>query len=155
MLGYNYRMNEIQAAIGIQQLKKLSGFLDKRRENYQILEKELLELDEITLFNSTRDGFESSYYCLSILLKPSISDQRFELVKNLNEMGVGTSVYYPKAIPEFEYYKDKYGYSVGSYPNAALISNTSIALPVGPHLNGDDMQYIAKTLKSIIKTIKQ
>ena len=154
MLGYNYRMNEIQAAIGIEQINKVNQFLDKRRENYGILEKELSDISEISLFNSGDEDFESSYYCLSILLNQKMSDKRFEIVKDLNELGVGTSVYYPKAIPEFLYYRNKYGYAENSYPNAAKISNRSIALPVGPHLDGDDMLYIAKSLKSVIKIHK-
>ena len=65
-------------------------------------------------------------------------------------MGVGTSVYYPKAIPEFSYYKDKYGYKENQFPNAAKISNQSIALPVGPHLNEEDMIYIVQVVKNAL-----
>lgn len=150
MLGFNYRMNEVQAAIGVEQMKKVHGFLDVREKNYFALEKGLKELDEISLFQSTHGDFKSSYYCLSILLNDDIAAKRFELVKAINDLGVGTSVYYPKAIPEFTYYKEKYGYKDNQFVNAAKISNQTIALPVGPHLNKDDMAYIVQSLKNAI-----
>jgi dTDP-4-amino-4,6-dideoxygalactose transaminase len=48
------------------------------------------------------------------------------------------------------YYRDKYGYSEGAFPEAEKISNRSIALPVGPHLDGKDMQQIISGLKEIL-----
>jgi perosamine synthetase len=99
MLGYNYRMNEIQAAIGIEQLKRKDGFLQRRKENYQALASGLKEIEEVELFQSTHGEFQSSYYCLSILLKEIIQKKRFEIVNFLMENGVGTSVYYPRPVP--------------------------------------------------------
>lgn len=153
MLGYNYRMNEIQAAIGIVQMDRIQGFLETRKENYNRLYKLLSELDEIDLLESSREGFESSYYCMSAILKEEIATKRFEIVEYLKEKGVGTSVYYPKPVPHMSYYKEKYGYSDSSFPNASRISYQSIALPVGPHLNVEDMDYIGQTLKEALSHI--
>lgn len=153
MLGFNYRMNEMQAAIGVEQLKRIQGFLDVREKNYFALEKGLKEVKGISLFKSTHGDFKSSYYCLSILLDDDIAPKRFELVKAINDEGVGTSVYYPKAIPEFSYYKEKYGYRDNQFPNAAKISNQTIALPVGPHLTEDDMAYVVQVIKNALTKI--
>lgn len=111
MLGFNYRMNEIQAAIGIEQIKKMDSFLKRRSENYEALHVLLSEIKEIRLFQSSHGEYESSHYCLSILLNDHLAPRRFEIVRHLKQNGVGTSVYYPKAVPNFSYYKDKYGYS--------------------------------------------
>ncbi len=154
MLGYNYRMNEIQAAIGIEQIKRIDNFLEKRQENYFHLEKLLKEIDELSIFQSTHNEFESSYYCFSAILNDNISDKRFEIVNYLKENGVGTSVYYPRPVPHFTYYKEKYNYSENSFPNASKISYQSIALPVGPHLNKDDMEYICEKIKESIIKVK-
>ena len=56
--------------------------------------------------------------------------------------GVGTSIYYPQPVARMTYYRQKYGYRDGQYPNAERIADAGIALPVGPHLNEDDMAYI-------------
>lgn len=154
MLGYNYRMNEIQAAIGIEQLKRMDGFLKKREINYRALENGLREIDEISLFESTNEDFKSSYYCLSTVLSPELRGKRFEIVQYLKERGVGTSVYYPRPVPHLSYYKEKYGHGDDSYPNAARISYSSIALPVGPHLDQEDMEYIIENIKKTIYEVK-
>lgn len=154
MLGYNYRMNEIQAAIGIEQLKRMGGFLKKREMNYRVLKKGLREMDEITLFESTNEEFKSSYYCLSAVLSELLRVKRFEIVQYLKKRGVGTSVYYPRPVPHMTYYREKYGYEKESYPNASAISYGSIALPVGPHVGFEDMEYIIETIKSAICEVK-
>jgi dTDP-4-amino-4,6-dideoxygalactose transaminase len=67
---------------------------------------------------------------------------------------VGTSIYYPRPVPHFTYYRQKYGFSLKSFPIAAKISNNSIALPVGQHLNEEDMNYIVQILKEAIRRSK-
>ena len=154
MLGYNYRMNEIQAVMGTEQLKKIDGFLARREQNYGVLRRGLEDVEEIDLFRSSHDQFRSSYYCMSVLLKDPLVPKRFEIVNHLKKNGVGTSVYYPRAVPQLSYYKKKYGYSETKYPVATWISESSIALPVGPHLNPDDMMYIVENIKSAILEVK-
>jgi perosamine synthetase len=155
MLGFNYRMNEIEAAIGIEQMKRLDDILAVRERNYRALHRALSEIDEITLLGTSSGDFQSSYYCLSILLDARVAALRFELVSKLNSAGIGTSVYYPKAVPDLTYYREKYGFAPGRFPNASWISDASIALPVGPHLNEDDMAYIAATVRAAISELKQ
>jgi len=150
MLGYNYRMNEIEAALGIEQLKRIPAFLAKRKENYETLQDGLKAIDEIQLFQSTYGDFHSSYYCMSLILNDNLAKKREEIQKNLKENGIETSIYYPQAVPCFSYYKNKYGYIEADFPVATKISWHSIALPVGPHLNGDDMKYIVDKTKNII-----
>ena len=112
------------------------------------------EIDEIFLFQSSHGDYQSSYYCLSMLLNESLVKKRFEIVDYLKGHGVGTSVYYPHPVPHLTYYKEKYGYGEETYPVAAMISNGSIALPVGPHLNIEDMDYIIASISKAIKEVK-
>ena len=152
--GLNYRLSEIGAALGIEQMKRVDGFLHKRKENYAALSAELMTIDEIELLQSSRDGYQSSYYCQTMLLKEPLSKKRFEIVDYLNKHGIGTSVYYPRPVPHLEYYKDKYGYDDTSFPVAARISGNSIALPVGPHINNEDVDYMVATIKDAILEVK-
>jgi dTDP-4-amino-4,6-dideoxygalactose transaminase len=154
MLGFNYRMNEIQASLGIEQLKRMKEFLRRREENYKALSSGLSGVGEIGLFESSQGEYQSSYYCLSVLLKGRLEKKRYEVVTYLKDHGVGTSVYYPKAVPHMAYYREKYGYEEGSFPVAAKISATSIALPVGPHLGVEDMNYMVECLKNAIVEVK-
>lgn len=150
-LGFNYRMNELEAALGVEQLKRMNGFLKKRKENHQALAQGLQDISEIEMFTSSHGEFQSSYYCFSILLKRPLAAKREKIIERLKSKGIGTSIYYPRAVPHFTYYKNKYGYQDNSFPVAALIAGSSIALPVGPHLNIEDMDYIVEELKNGIK----
>jgi perosamine synthetase len=154
-LGLNYRMNELQAAIGIEQVKKLDHFLHCRKENYETLELALSGVDDIDLFQSSYPGMQSSYYCLSVILSDKLTSKRPEIMSHMKEAGVGTSIYYPRAVPHMTYYRRKYNYTLDQFCNAAKISNNSIALPVGPHLNVGDPDAIAKTLVNSIRKVQE
>ena len=144
-LGYNYRMSEIHAAIGAQQMKRVSGFLLARQQNYRLLESSLRNVPGVSLLSSSHDTFHSSYYCLSIILDAGID--RVAFMERMKERGVGTSIYYPRPVPLMTYYREKYGAADDQYPNASRISDRSVALPVGPHLSEGDMLYIAENVR--------
>jgi hypothetical protein len=72
----------------------------------------------------------------------------------LREAGVGTSMYYPGPVPHLKYYRDKYQLGGTPFPNATRISQQSIALSVGPHLDEDDMNYTAAALKKVLGDLK-
>jgi len=150
MLGFNYRMSEIQAAIGVEQLKRVGSFLEKRSDNFQYLANKLKEVEKIQIIESDDKTCKSSYYCLSVILKEDLSKRRVEIINKLKENGIGTSIYYPRPVPLMKYYRQKYGYTNDMFPNASVISNSSIALPVGPHLGIEDMEYISEEFRKIL-----
>ena len=149
-LGFNYRLNEIQATLGIEQMKRIEGFLRKRRENYTALAAGLKGVEGIELFSSSHDDFQNSCYCLSIMLNDVLASKRTELIESLKRRGVGTSIYYPQPVPRMSYYREKYGYNEKKFPVAEKISDQSIALSVGPHLTSDDIFYMVDCVKEII-----
>lgn len=153
-LGLNYRLNEIGAALGLEQMKRIEGFLEKRTSNYGVLDVGLKTIDEIETLKTSHAGFKSSYYCHSMILKPPLHTKRFDIMDSLKAKGIGTSIYYPKPIPHMTYYKNKYGYTDDSFPVGSKISYNSIALPVGPHLDSEDMKYIIKSIKEAITEAK-
>lgn len=150
MLGYNYRMNEIEAAIGVEQLKRIDGFLKRRASNDAALRKALAGISEVRPLADGGGNFEHAHYCLAIILDDSIAGKRFDIISGLREAGVGTSMYYPGPVPHLKYYRDKYKLGGTAFPNATRISQQSIALSVGPHLDEDDMNYTAAALKKVL-----
>ena len=150
-LGFNYRMSELHASIGIEQLKKISFFLKKRFENYREISKQLNQVNLLTVLPATNNRLMSSHYCLCVLLNKSIVKHRLKIMSSLAKKGIGSSIYYPHPVPRLSYYKKKYAFNNKKYINASRISDCSIALPVGPHLNKKDMRFIAENL---IETIK-
>lgn len=145
-LGHNFRMSEVQAAVGIGQLEQLDSFLAARARNTKILLDAFVPLDGIVTFPIERGPARSALYCINIVLRPECRIDRNELILRLNAAGVGTSVHYPVPVPLMRYYRDKYGYKDGDFPAAEWISSRAISLPVGPHVSSDDARFISETV---------
>ena len=153
-LGLNYRMSEMQAALGRQQLSRIEDILEIRQRNYARLKSLLSELSDIFIIDTDNQASSNIHYCLSIVLQGDLRQRRQEIVANLNAAGVGTSIYYPHPVPRLAYYRQKYGYNSEAYPNAAAISDYSIALPVGPHVSSDDLDYIGEVVKKTLTKVQ-
>jgi perosamine synthetase len=149
-LGLNYRMNEISAAIGVEQLKKVSAMQRKREANAAALRASLSEVGELMLLADGDNRRTHGNYCLVAVLDNRTGQRRAEVIERMKADGIGTSVYYPVPLPLSTYYRTKYGHIGGSFPNATKISNHSIALPIGPHLDEDDMTLIADAMKAAL-----
>ena len=149
-LGFNYRMSEIHAAIGLEQLKKLKIFLKKRNLNFQTYLNNIQKRKNIEILKSNDDSLKNSHYCISIVLKNKLATLRDKINKEINNMGIGTSIYYPQPVPRMNYYKKRYGYLKKEYTNAEIISDNSIAFPVGPHLKKREVVNICKIVNKII-----
>ncbi len=150
-LGLNYRMSEIHAAIGCSQIKKLPSFLKQRKINFDLMYKKISNNKKIQVIKSNNKFLHSSNYCLSIILRSDISKKRDEIIKKLNKEGLGTSIYYPHPVPRMNYYKNKYKYDKKNFKNATIISDNSIALPVGPHLKQNQIIKISKIINNILE----
>lgn len=153
-LGLNYRMSEMQAALGRQQIGKLGEILYRRKTNFIRLKSLLTGLEGVSILDSQRAESQNSYYCCSVLLPDKWAAQRNQIVSRLNHAGVGTSIYYPHPVPRLAYYREKYDYREQEFPHASAISDHSIALPVGPHLDSSDIEYIAQSFCKAVEEIK-
>jgi dTDP-4-amino-4,6-dideoxygalactose transaminase len=153
-LGFNYRMSEIHAAIGIAQLKKLPSYLAQRQVNHQALAQGLAGTAGISLLGSSTNRLVSSHYCAAVMLAPGLAAKRPDIMAALTQRGVGTSVYYPQPVPRMTYYARKNGWIDGSFPNAEWLADSSIAMTVGPHTDADDMAYMASSLKSVLAEVR-
>lgn len=150
-LGLNYRMSEIHAAIGLKQLGKLDKFISKRQQNFKQLEGNLGGRETCKILPQPfNENVQSSFYCASLLLKDIGPKRRAQLMLQLQEKGVGTSVYYPHPVPRFTYYQKKYSIDKNAYKNAAYISDNSIALPVGPHLGEGQIKFLISSLIEVL-----
>jgi len=149
-LGLNYRMNEIAAAVGLEQMRKLPGFQERRNTNAKALRSALADVQDVTLLADGDSRRVHANYCLVAVLSDTVAPQRARIIDAMKSRGVGTSVYYPVPIPLAKYYQEKYRYAAAAFPNASRISNNSIALPVGPHLSEDDMFLVADALKQCL-----
>lgn len=153
-LGFNYRLGEIGAAMGVEQMKRLPGFLEQRERNFEALAQGLGEVDELRVLESGHDDDRrSSHYCLVAELDEPLAGHREQIIEALKAEGIGTSVYYPKPLPETRFYGETYGHQAGSHPVAARISYGSIAFPVGPHIEEGDVETIVEGVKRVVSKV--
>ncbi len=141
LLGYNFRMNEVSAAIGIEQLKKINSFISKRNSNAAILRDKLSGNANIYVLPGKDGKSASSNFCVNIVLNFGGENTRNNLILELQKNNIGTSVHYPVCLPKSIYYKglgNKETYSVAEHYAAHTIS-----LPCGPHLGSDQANLIA------------
>lgn len=153
-LGYNYRMNEVEAAVGLAQLDKLDAFQEARTRNHTILAKALAGIEELTLFPDVNGKAKSSHYCLNVTLPRDGRIDRDKVVAGLKSQGIGSSVHYPGPVPCMTYYREKYGFRPGCFPIAEWLSNHTISLPVGPHVSAEDAQRIAAAVETAVHAAK-
>jgi dTDP-4-amino-4,6-dideoxygalactose transaminase len=140
-LGYNYRIDDIRASIGLVQLSKLKNDLNKRSEVRKWYIQHLSKLNEIIIPFKDYKEF-SSNYIFPIILKNSTSKKRDMVRKKLAEAGIQTSVHYP-AVHRFSIYdlNDKY------FPNTSYVADNEITLPMYSNLGKDDINKIILNVK--------
>jgi dTDP-4-amino-4,6-dideoxygalactose transaminase len=151
VLGYNYRMNEGQAAVGLAQLARLDSFQAARARNFAALKAALADVEEITVFEPRKGKAASSHYCLNAVLPRDGRIERGAVIAALNAEGIGTSIHYPRPVPLTRHYAGRYGYRAGQFPVTEWLAEQTISLPVGPHLAEGDAARIAQALKTILR----
>jgi perosamine synthetase len=151
-LGLNYRMTDVEAAIGLEQLKKLDRFVNKRRESAQILTEGLSKINGIvTPF--VEDFVRHSYHQYTILLDTSkIRFSRDEFISALKEEGIGTGVHYPRPLHKQPLFDDIAGDL--SLPISEDISKTILSLPVYPSLDEKDMNSIIQAISRTVAILE-
>ncbi len=152
-LGMNYRMSEMQAALGRVQITKIPEIMRRRAENFAALKAGLEEIPDIRVIDNPDPRLTNSLYCLVAILEGALGPKRDDIIMALTDMGVGTSVYYPHPVPRLTYYRNTYGYDPKLYPNALSISDRGIALPVGPHLEIRHMAEITDAFRQVLKVL--
>ena len=140
LLGYNYRMTDIAAAIGLAQLKRIDEFNTKRNENAEYLSNGLEDVKGITT-PYTADDVCHVFHQYTI----RVSDKRDEFKDFLTQNGVGTGVHYPIVLYKQPYYQ-KQGIT-GCCPEAEKAANEVISLPVHPSLTNDELDTIIEVVK--------
>ena len=154
-LGFNYRMSEVEAAVGLSQLGQLDAAQATRRRNDGILRGGLAGIPGLTVFPNTHGKSKSSHYCLNIVLPRDGTVDRSAVVDHLTADGIGTSVHYPSAVPMFTYYREKYGYRSGEFPVAEWLGEQTISLPVAPHVSETDAHRIVRSTKAALQKARQ
>lgn len=146
-LGYNYRMTDLQAALGVSQLKKLDAFISRRQEIAAMYTEALKDVEGITVPKQL-DDTASGWHLYMVQLDTADRKQVFDTMRSAN---IGVHVHY---IPVYwhPYYR-KLGYEKGLCPLAEAWYEKALTLPVHPGLTNYEIEKVIKTLKEIIKNV--
>jgi len=147
-LGYNYRMTDIQAALGTSQLKKIDQFVELRRKYVSIYNDAFKDMDEIITPFQHENG-ESSWHLYIIRLKlDKLTSSRREIFEALQQQNIGINVHY---IPvHLQPYYQQLGYQKGICPNAEKLYEEMITLPLFPAMSEEDVNSVIEAVKRVV-----
>ncbi|WDV46155.1 UDP-4-amino-4,6-dideoxy-N-acetyl-beta-L-altrosamine transaminase [Clostridiaceae bacterium M8S5] len=147
-LGYNYRITDIQCALGISQLSKIESFVERRRAIAKKYDEELSKIDEIIVPYQDKNT-KSSYHLYVIKLKlDRLKVGRKHIFDELKKSGIGVNVHY---IPVYyhPYYKEL-GYVKGLCEKAEELYDRMITIPLYPQMSDSDVEQVINALKKTI-----
>ncbi len=144
-LGYNYRMMNLQGAIGLEQLKRLEGFIARRISNAEILNQNIRIEGLTTPYRASNVRHVYNQYVLRV--EDSFPVTREKLMEYLQSKGIASAVHYPKAVYEQPLYREL-GFGQERCPVSEDVSRRVMSLPVHPSLSQPDLLYIAETLNN-------
>jgi perosamine synthetase len=147
MLGTNYRMSEIMAAIGNVQMEKLPLFLAARRKNAQQLTKILKQSDKLVLPWESNDR-QHSWYLYTARLKDGTETQRNSLIEKLKKEGVCSEAYYVNPIHLMPFYRENF--ETAKLPETDKASKQVFSLPIHPGVTAEQIDFIGKTVLNLL-----
>jgi len=140
--GFKYNMMDIQASLGIHQLKRIDKYAKQREKIWNFYNTELKNLP-ITLPSSYPKYITHAMHLYTILV-----ENRDQFMKKLHEKGIGTGVHF-NPVHLHKYYREKFGYAEGDFPNAEQIGKRTVSLPLSAKLTMSDAKKVGKAIQEI------
>ena len=148
MLGYNYRMTDLQGSIGTVQLSKLDKLLQERRKWAEYYINKLSDIPWIRT-PIIQDNYLHSWQSFVIMIDENkVSLSRNDIMEYLQERGISTRPG-THSLHTLDYYKNLYNISADSFPNAKKANDNSMAIPLHNKMDEEDYIYIVNSIKGI------
>jgi UDP-4-amino-4,6-dideoxy-N-acetyl-beta-L-altrosamine transaminase len=144
MLGFNYRLSDIQCALGRSQLKRLGMFIGRRRELAEMYRSMFADEEGVCLPPS-QEGHAWHLFPIRVG-----ADIRAALFAHLAENGIRPQVHY-LPVPLHPYYKRRFGYKKGDFPEAERFYERALSLPLYPSMEDADVERVVNCVKSFFK----
>lgn len=148
--GFKYNMTDIQAAIGLEQLKKIKKHLRIRNNIWKIYQ-DFFKNYEIQTPSIIEKNIIHAKHLYTILIdKKKVGISRDDFMMKLHYNGVGTGVHY-RSIPSHTYYKEKFNWKKSDFKNSSLIGDQTVSLPLSPNLTNKNIDRILSTIEKVLK----
>ena len=148
-LGYNFRLSEMAAALGVSQMRRLDDLIEARQSVAEAYTRRLMGNPDLMVPTVEPDTFMSWFVYVVRLSDRYTPDDRDEVIEGLRRHELGASNYFPP-IPLLPYYRRKYHYRPGDFPVAESVSGRTLALPFFAGMTERDVDTVCQTLELIM-----
>jgi CDP-6-deoxy-D-xylo-4-hexulose-3-dehydrase len=150
-IGYNLKLTDMQAAVGVAQLGKLDRFVAARRENFARLHRGLSDLTDVLILPRATERSEPAWFGFPISVRPDAPFSRTDLVRHLEAHRIGTRQLFAGNLLRQPAYEDVAHRVVGTLPNTDLVMNNTLWLGVYPGLGAAELDYVIEVVHAFVK----
>ena len=150
-IGYNLKMTDMQAAVGVSQLQKLDLFIEARNRNWRILRSGLADLSDVLLLPDPTPGSSPSWFGFALLVRVDALFSRNEFVTHLESKGIGTRLMFGGNLLQQPAYAGVQVRVIGDLPNARYVTDGAFWIGVYPGLDDDRLDWMMTTVKQFVE----
>ena len=150
-VGYNLKITDMQASVGLSQLKHLDKFIQKRQENFDILFNGLKEFEEFFILPKVSPKAKPSWFGFPITIKPNATFTRNKLVEFLDENKIGTRLLFGGNLLKQPYMKNQNYKIIGDLKNSDIVVNNTFWIGVYPGLGAEELSYVLEIFQNFLK----
>jgi dTDP-4-amino-4,6-dideoxygalactose transaminase len=148
--GYKYNMFDIQAALGIEQLKKVDMFWKKRKQIVERYNQAFSDEPALSLLSTAPENKNAYYLYVLVIRTEDLKADRDQIMNAVQAEGVGIGIHF-RNIAQHPYYKDKYGYKTGSLPEAEYVSDRVLSIPLFPAMTESEADSVIEAVTKVIE----
>ena|SRR5688572_11125673 len=149
-LGFNLKITDMQAAVGLAQLERLPHFVEKRRQNFRYLKERLGSIEEFLILPEATPNCDPSWFGFPVTLRDDAPTRRVELLRYLDQYRIGTRLLFAGNLTRQPYFKGRPHRIAGDLKNTDTVMNNTFWLGIYPGLDHEMLDYVADRMETFL-----